>query len=143
MRFTENEIRTDCIDVEARSIDNAYSKSTSKRHVWFHLDDSDEVAVSGRFVTPHVYIFEHDSDERLSDLTECVCSYRQEFVMAQGIVWPDELDGVVQHCDDCVVADLEWIYAVSPWMDDVDGETLADVAMLMQLERVVDDRGEG
>lgn len=105
-------------------------------HTWLHLDAIDSFDPDSGD-TPHIYIFAHEREGRLDELQERADELKQQFVLAHMIVWPDELDGVVQDCDDEVLADLEWLYAVAPWMD-CDGDDLAEAARRMQSE--VDDR---
>lgn len=118
------------------TIENDDVTPSTATHTWFHFKYRDEyVDCDG---TLHPYIFDRERDRFEDEMQAWVREQRANFQWAAGVVWPDELDGVVQDCDGAVMADLEWVLVTAPWTE-VDGDDLRELAI--ELQREVDERG--
>lgn len=99
-------------------------------HRYVHIDTFESAESSGRSSTAdkqseleshdepgvelHLYAFQ--SDDKREELLDVMQDLRQDYILATGIIWPDEIREGVEEADTFRMRALEWAYAVSGHM---------------------------
>lgn len=82
-------------------------------HRYVHIDEFESHDEPG--VELHLYAFQ--SDDKREELLDVMQDLREDFILATGIIWPDEIREEVEQADTFRLRALEWAYAVSGHME--------------------------